>query len=374
MVGFNTVNTLISGTADAEADLARYLEGVGSSVGLAARRLPIAGQGFNLLLTCEVDRSKSWLLFESHMDTVAVEGMTIDPFGGEIRDGKLFGRGACDTKGTGAAMLWALQAYAACRDQPNNIALLFTVDEEVRKTGVKAFTENQAGSLAWRPAAAIVGEPTMLAPIVAHNGIARWIARTRGVAAHSSDPSRGRSAITDMMKVIDVIENGYAPALTASHPLTGKAECSVNVIRGGSGVNIIPDSCEIEIDRRVVPGEDPADVLPVIERMFDRLREDDPGLRLENEITMLDPPLDPTIGKEFGRGVRECLAAQGLPGDLLGASYGTDASQFSEAGIPTVVLGPGDIAQAHSKDEWLSLEQLDGGVDAYGHLMRMNLH
>jgi acetylornithine deacetylase len=341
-------------------------------MGLEARRLPIRGESFNLLLTCEADSARPWLLFESHMDTVAVDGMTIDPFGGEIRDGKLFGRGACDTKGTGAAMFWALQEYAAGRDQPNNIALLFTIDEEMRKTGVSAFTGKQMGSLPWKPAAAIIGEPTMLAPIVAHNGVARWISRTRGIAAHSSDPSRGRSAITDMMKVIEIIETEYAPGLTASHPLTGKAECTVNVIRGGSGVNIVPDSCEIEIDRRVVPGEDPNDVLPLIEKLYDRLRENDPGLRLENEITIIDAPLDPVVGEAFGRAVRECLVAQGLPGDLLGARYGTDASQFSEAGIPAVVLGPGDIEQAHSRDEWLSLEQLERGVGVYGHLMRMD--
>jgi acetylornithine deacetylase len=373
IIGFDSVNSLISGIPSPEAELAAYLEAVGSAFGLVTQRLPIDGDSFNLLLTSESDSAKPWLIFESHMDTVGVQGMTIDPFGGEVRDGRIFGRGACDTKGTGAAMLWALREYASSSDRPNNVALLFTTDEEMRKTGIKAFTERQMANLGWTPAAAIVGEPTMLAPIVAHNGFARWITRTRGVAAHSSDPSKGRSAISDMMKVVAILENEYAPALANAHPLTGKAQCTVNMIRGGSGVNTIPDTCEIEIDRRVVPGESAEDVLPVVDSLYERLRREDPELRIENEITMMDSPLDPAVGRDFVRTVQDCLNAQGLDGTPQDAAYGTDAAQFSESGIPAIVLGPGDIAQAHSRDEWLSLDQLTRGVEIYGNLMRTDI-
>jgi len=114
-------------------------------------------------------------------------------------------------------------------------------------------------------------------------------------------------------------------------------------------------------------------VLPVVDSLYERLRREDPELRIENEIMMMDSPLDPAVGRDFVRTVQDCLNAQGLDGTPQGAAYGTDAPQFSESGIPAIVLGPGDIAQAHSKDEWLSLDQLTRGVEIYGNLMRIDI-
>ena len=188
MVGFDTVNSAISGKPDAERALSVYLDDLAKSMGLDTRRLPVTGEGFNLLVTHQVDGQAPWLLFESHLDTVSVDKMTVDPFAGRIVDGRLYGRGACDTKGTGAAMLCALSRYRK-RGGPNNVAILFTLDEEIGKTGVRTFVASQLPGLGWRPAGVIVGEPTRLRAVVAHNGVVRWRIRTEGVAAHSSDPS-----------------------------------------------------------------------------------------------------------------------------------------------------------------------------------------
>ncbi len=372
MVSFNTVNGHISGKPDAEVELARYLEAVATEAGFATQRLPLDGESFNLLVTHETNPTAPWLLFESHMDTVTVEGMTIDPFDVQVRDGRIYGRGACDTKGTGAAMVWALKQYAGSGG-PNNIAIVFTTDEEISKTGIHCFAADQLPALGWQPSGAIVGEPTLLKPIVAHNGIARWKIHTRGVAAHSADPTKGKSAISMMMKVIDVIESRYAPSLTASHPLTGKAQCTVNVIRGGSQVNIIPEHCEVEVDRRVVPGEDNTTVYPAVEALLDELRAAHPGLVVEQEQPYLDVPLDPAGGEAFAAVVQSVLGNMGLPTEVEGVPYGTDASQLAVAGVPTVVLGPGNIAQAHTKDEWLELDQLHRGIEVYLNLMRADL-
>jgi acetylornithine deacetylase len=370
MVSFDTVNANISGKLDAEYDLACFLDEVAQRAGFATRRLPIEGESFNLLVTCEVNRAKPWLLFESHMDTVSVAGMTIDPFKAVIADGKMFGRGACDTKGTGAAMFTALKKYAADGDGANNIAIAFTTDEEYHKHGVRAFTGGQLPQLGWRPVGAIIGEPTMLQPVVAHNGVARWTIVTQGVAAHSSDPSRGKSAISMMIRVIDMIEKRYAPSLTAAHPLTGKAQCTVNVIRGGVQINIIPEHCEIQVDRRVVPGENSAAVVPAVEKLLADLCAEQPDIHVEQRTPFLDSALDPKGGEAFASRVGQILETMGLPGEPVGVTYGTDASQFSEIGVPAVVLGPGSIAQAHTKDEWLALDQLHRGVEVYLNLMR----
>lgn len=375
MVAFDTVNTNLSGKPSPERPLADDLASVAAALGFATTQLPIAGDDINLLVTHEVDARAPWLLFESHMDTVSVAGMTIDPFGGEILDGRIYARGACDTKGTGAAMLWAMQDYAAGPDQHLNVGLVFVTDEEVQKSGVRAFTEQQLGDLPWIPAGVVVGEPTGLRMYTAHNGCVRWWIRTRGVAAHSSDPDRGRSAISAMTKVIDAIETEYAAKLTTSHPLTGKATCTINVIDGGTSINIIPEQCSIYLDRRTVPGEDSSRVLPDVEAVLDRLRAGNADLEVAQDEPLivdpaLDPALDPTGSSCFADVVARTLEDAGLSGEPLGARYGTDASQFSVAGIPTIVLGPGDIAQAHTKDEWLDLAELERGVEIYLALMR----
>ena len=126
MVSFNTVNRITEGIPFVEGELATYLDELASGWGFQTQRLEISDIGFNLLVTQQVDPQAPWLLFDSHMDTVSVEGMTVDPFGGEIVNGKLYGRGACDTKGTGTTMLWALKTLADENALDVNIAILYT--------------------------------------------------------------------------------------------------------------------------------------------------------------------------------------------------------------------------------------------------------
>lgn len=373
MVHFDTVNTALSGKPAAEQALAEHLEQHARAVGLQPSRLSVAGQGFNLLLTHEVNAGSPWLLFESHMDTVGVEGMVGDPFAATVRDGRMHGRGVCDTKGSGAAMLWALQTYAHWSDGPNNVALLFTVDEEISKTGIRRFVKNDLPTLGWRPEGAIVGEPTQLKLVSAHKGVVRWTIRTQGRAAHSSDPSKGQSAISMMVKVIQALESRYIPSLQRSHPLAGQAACSINQMRGGSQINIIPASAEIQIDRRTVPGECGEQVLAEVEAVLERLRREDPTLRVQQEPPFVDPPLDPATGPWYGAWAGAVLDALGLDGRPIGVGYGSDASDFSGGGIPALLLGPGDIAQAHTADEWLELAELEQAAEIYLQLMQTPL-
>ena len=372
MVAFDTVNSNISNRADAELPLAIYLEDLARAIGLTVQRLPVAGRGFNLLVSYQVDARLPWLLFESHLDTVTAEGMTVDPFAGYVHDGRLYGRGACDTKGTGAAMLWALRDYADNADAGgNNVAIVYTVDEEIFKTGVRTFVEKHLPLLDWRPVGVIVGEPTRLRPVVAHNGVVRWSITAVGRAAHSSDPSRGRSAISAMTKVVAALEKQYIPGLVAVHPLTGKAQCSINMIQGGVQINIVPEHCEIHLDRRVVPGEDPEDVLPAVESVLEALRSTDPNLHVvQSAPAMIDSPLDPSGGEAFAEYVRQVLLQMNCAAELRGVGYGTDASSFGRVGLSAVVLGPGDIAQAHTAEEWIDLNELQRGVEVYGALMQ----
>lgn len=376
MVRIDSVNGALAGGSNAEAELCDYLESVASGWGLSTKRLPVTGRSDQLLVTHQTEAARPWLLFDSHMDTVAVEGMTIDPFGGELSDGRIYGRGACDTKGTGAAMLWALKQYAADPEKQNNIALLFSIDEEVGMHGVKSFLENDLEASGLGSAnirGVIVGEPTELHPVIAHNGLFRWKVTTQGLAAHSSVPHEGRSAIRMMVKLIDAIETDYIANVTAEHVLTGQAACSINMIRGGSATNIIPDTCVIDVDRRVAPGEDFETVTPNFMGVLESAKAQHHEVEYSVEVLTTHPPLLPDHGEHLLGVIKGVLADHGLPRLHLGAPFATHGSYFGRAGLPTVVLGPGEIHKAHTKDEYISIDQLERGAAVYLGLMRADL-
>ncbi len=370
LVRINSVNAALPGSADGERELRDFLDDLARSWGLTTRRLPAGDQHDQLLITCDVGTDKPWLLFDSHLDTVSSQGMTIDPFGGHIEGDKLFGRGACDTKGTGAAMLTALRHYAdQPGTQPNNIALLLSVDEEVAMRGMQWFIRHDLPDLGFTPWGVIIGEPTDFHPVVAHNGCVRWKLTTRGIAAHSSVPLEGRSAISAMVKVIDAIESRYAPALQHDHPQTGAPVCTVNMIRGGNSPNIIPDHCAIEIDRRVTPCESPQQVEPALRYMLDEL------VHVDYELTrQIDhPPLAPeSSAAVLLPAVQAVLRGMGKPTLAPGAPFATHAAYTAAAGLPSLVLGPGSPHKAHTPDEWVSVEAIGRGVEMYLRIMRYN--
>lgn len=210
----------------------------------------------------------------------------------------------------------------------------------------------------------VVGEPTQLRPVVAHNGALRWRTITRGVAAHSADPTKGRSAIRAMMDVVHALETKFIPLANRDFPLTGRAAASINIIQGGTAVNIIPDYCEITCDRRLVPGESVDEVIAERNRAL-------AGLNVENDNEYFAPPLPPGGSEAFHRWMQPAFARFGLDGTGVGAAYATNASHYAEAGAPVVVLGPGNIAQAHTHNEWLDRSALFQGEQLYRALLQL---
>ena len=369
MIGVDTVNS--PERPHPERELALYLETLAASWGLQTQRCPVTLDNFNLLITCTVDPNAEWLLFDSHLDTVTVSGMTINPWVAHCEEGRLFGRGACDTKGSGAAMLWALRRYAQAPRRGLNIGLLFSIDEEAGMTGAESFTHGKLREMAnhSRICGIIVGEPTLMRPIIAHGGLVRGKIITRGRAAHSSDPSKGKSAISKMVKVIESFETSYIPNVTARHPLAGKAAASINVIHGGAQVNIIPDYCEIEFDRRLMPGETVAAVSSELEQLIESLTEgksEFEAIKLETKFTL--EPLNPLGSEKLAHLVAMALEKRGLNATSTGAPWATNASHYSTR-IPSIVIGPGDITQAHTSNEWISLSQLALAESIYFDLM-----
>jgi len=261
LVAIGSVNPMgrdQTGSPFGEAALTDYLEAFFRRLGVPTQRQAVAPGRENLVATLRMPGARSTLLLEAHQDTVPVEGMTVDPFGGELRDGRVWGRGACDDKGPMAAMLAAVARLV--REQPDgaaSVVMACTVDEEHTFGGISRL-------LADPPTAtmAIVAEPTQLEVVVAHKGVVRWKQRTHGTSAHSSTPERGENAVYRMAPVVAAMRD-YARQLAdrAPHPLLGPPTLSVGVIEGGTGVNVVPESCEIQIDRRLLPDEASAEAI-----------------------------------------------------------------------------------------------------------------
>lgn len=370
MIKIESVNASVSHRLFPERELALFLESHARALGLEIRRLPMDDESYNLLVMAESKKSDPWIVFDSHLDTIGLEGMTIPPLAGEIRNGRMYGRGSCDTKASGAAMLTALSRTVKSSRLRNNVAVLFTTDEEAGKCGASGFRDRVKTGLDWEPCMMVVGEPTRLRPVVAHNGMLRLSIETHGVSVHSSRPELGRSAISDMLQVVATIEGEYAPSLKMAHPLTGTPRCSVNVIHGGSQFNVVPGSCRIEVDRRLTPSEDVNTVQREFRSYLAHLGSRISGLDIQIVEVKSEEPMIPLRTDEILQWLGPTLGQYQIPSEPLGAPYGTNAGKYTEFGWPAVVLGPGDISQAHTADEWIDLHEISLAIEVYSTLMQ----
>jgi len=352
-----------------EARLTDHLQAFFQRLGLAHQRREVMPGRDNLLARLDgdvpVERGGKVLLLGVHQDTVPVGGMTIEPWTPTVREGRLYGRGACDVKGGMAAMLGAIARLADERPPGMpTLVIACTVNEEYGFSGAGRLAEWLRGGpgamIPRRPDAAVVAEPTDLNVVVAHKGVVRWRCHARGRAGHSARPEAGDNAIYKMARALSAIER-YQQEIVGtlgSHRLCGRATMSVGTIHGGISVNTIPARCTIEIDRRLPPGEAPQ---AARQHLIDHLAghadldfplEHDPpymqGLALSDEE---NGPLADRLAE---------VAAEVVGGGRrVGVPYATDAAFIAGAGIPTVVFGPGSIEQAHTADEWLPLDQLE---------------
>jgi acetylornithine deacetylase/succinyl-diaminopimelate desuccinylase family protein len=368
LVSIPSVNPMgrpLSGHGLYEAGMSDYLERFFRELGVAYERQTIAPGRDNLLARYEAPQSRRLLVFDAHQDTVPTDGMTIDPFAPVIEGDRLYGRGSCDIKGGMAAMLSGFARLV--RERPSgsaSVIMACTVDEEFTHQGSSRLATSRLGA-----DLAIVAEPTQLDIVNCHKGAVRWKIRTQGVACHSSTPELGRNAIYLMAQVVSALAE-HARELGASKPdpVLGPPSLSVGRIEGGQSVNVVPDWCEIEIDRRVIPGEVP---LECPRRALAFVRERLSGLEgVESLPPWINlPALSWTGSDEWISAIRgEVARVTGRTPAVTGVPYGTDAGPLGAAGLPCLVFGPGDIAQAHTKDEWVSLPEVRTAAELYFHI------
>jgi len=289
------------------------------------------------------------ILLAPHLDTVVADESQFVP---RRENGRLHGRGACDTKGSVAAMLTALCELAEAKNRPRETEIIFAglIDEEHAQAGSRALAKSK-----FKADLAIVGEPTRLQVVTAHKGSLWLQLATHGRAAHGATPHLGKNAVHEMARIVDVLETDYATQLRKrKHKLLGTATVNVGTISGGKQPNIVPDSCSIQIDRRTLPGETEASVHREIAALLElkKLSATISSAKLAPALALETDDKLPLV-REFLRSVGQSRPA--------GVDYFCDAAVLSAGGIPSVVFGPGDIAQAHTADEWISLAELERG-------------
>jgi acetylornithine deacetylase len=359
LVRIPSVNPAFDPTSRGEADAGDYVEHWARREGFDVQRQEVFPNRSNVLVTLRRGHGRH-LLLNGHLDTVGVAGMTIDPFGGVITGGRLTGRGAADMKGPLAAMMAAL---VALRDQPNwngAVTLAAVVDEEYRFAGI-------ARLLIDRPSYdfAVVGEPTELQVVRGCKGCLRFSVVTHGRAAHSSRPWEGASAIVAMARVIDACQAFFDHRLARIREQDfGFSTGSIGLIKGGVGVNIVPHGCTIEIDIRLLPTQSGSATHRALARKLADLILPEGTSFTVSEPALLDPAFAIPADHPF---VQDSLAAMSQSEPLV-ASFSCDASKIAAAGIPTIVLGPGRIQEAHTADESIALVDLQAGADAYTRL------
>jgi len=366
LVAIRTVNPMGGPYASAEPverQAVDYLADVFRRYPVRMQRLDPSPIHQSLLVAVEGRRSGPYTLLESHLDTVPADDWPDTAFLPRLCDGRLVGRGACDDKGSLAAMVLAVQEVLDSGARPPlPVVLLAAGDEEHAQTGIKQFA-----AMGWPLARAVIGEPTRLQPILQHKGVVRWDITVHGRSAHSSQPELGRDAIAGAMRVMERLAEHQRRLgeRFVSRLMTGPT-ITVTMIHGGRTRNAVADACTLSVDFRVLPGMSPGEAR-------DELIASLTGLGLELSHTtaqVTTPPLATAPEAPFARAALEICRRVTGRGDLefAGAAYGTDAAWVADR-APTIVLGPGGIESAHAVDEHVEIEEVVRAARIYYELL-----
>jgi len=312
-----------------------------------------SGERVSVVAEATVRGARDTVLVASHLDTVPVDGMEIDPFDPHIEDGRLYGRGSCDTKAGMAAAVAALAAVLERGTLRRNVVLAGEADEECASVGVRDLLARLGTR---RPDWALATEPTELRVVTAHKGIALVRLVAHGVSCHSSEPRHGRNAITAIARAALALDALGDDIGVREHPLLGRPTLSVGMIGGGQAANIVPQDAWLLSDRRLLPGETEERVCAEIRGVLARHEVADVAIE---SCVVEKPPLETAGDAHAVRACQEVLAAMALPTAPTTAAFATDAGLFAEAGLPGVVFGPGSIEQAHTAREFVALDQVE---------------
>jgi succinyl-diaminopimelate desuccinylase len=335
--------------------------------GLACRAVGVEATKPNLIAELRFGDGPT-LCLNAHLDVVPTgeeSAWTHAPFGAELVDGRVYGRGAGDDKASVTAQVMAALALVRSGVPLSGTLLVNAVaDEEVGgQAGARLMVDGGHVKADY----AIVGEQTQNRVLIGEKGSASIRITIHGRAAHGALPWEGANAIEGMAEVIAGLRRELWPKLEQrTHPLFHQSSASVNLISGGVKGNVVADRCEIYVDRRVVPGEDPRASFEEAAAIARRVVDSFPGLRVE-----FGPGLDLRAATltDANSPLVQCMTAAnaclGLSTDLGGFSMASDGRFFAAAGVPTIIYGPGDPRLAHVPDEWVGVDELLDATKAY---------
>lgn len=304
----------------------------------------------NLLVRWPQGRADREILLEAHLDTVPAAGMA-DPFRPRFENGRLYGRGACDTKGSLAAMMLVIRALLDSGISPGcTLTLLGAADEEYRTLGMRHYLDSGA-----KPSLAVVGEPTELEIATAQRGNMQFKITVHGRAGHASRPEVGANAIYRMSEIVlQLRELGETRYRERQHPLCGSPTLNVGCIEGGTEAWIIPDRCTVAVDRRWIPGESWHSAW---EEIRDLVFSTGWDVEVEEpvwRVAEMETAENELVVRAMKHAQQKVLGSS----RLAGAPFTTEASLLKEAGIPAVIFGPGSSEQAHSTEEFVEVAQV----------------
>jgi len=356
MVAIPSVNPLLEEGGAGEEGLARLCGGWLKAWGYDVNLIEVASGRWNVVGRRGGSGGRS-LLLNGHLDTVGVGGMVHSPFSGEIRDGKVWGRGACDMKG-GLALILATAGSLAQEEHSGELVVALTADEEHASIGMQELSRTLVG-----PVAAVVCEPTKLAVMPAHKGFLWVNAEFQGKAAHGSRPDEGVDAITHAGHFLAELRKLEARLLEGSrHPLLDYPSFHAGTIEGGSAPSVYPDRCRLVLERRTLPGEDPQVIMGEFREVLEGVRQRIPNLQAELTAGLFRPGTEVPTESDLVQDLLAAIEAEGKEGRVEAMTAWVDAAFLNEAGIPAVCFGPGSIAQAHAAEEWVPVEELETGA------------
>lgn len=347
-----------------EEAIIRYLVERFARQGIACRVTELDSKLLNVV--AEIGNGSRAIVLNSHVDTVPPGDPALwrtDPLMPAEKDGVIYGRGAMDAKGCLTSLIVAFEALARRRGTlPGKVILMAVGGEERGGLGTK--TEVAKGL---RAEAAIIGESTGLVPMIAHKGVLRLEVEVIGRAGHASDPEAGINAIVAMGPIIQALDGLATAVRQRSEAYTGKASLVISTISGGVALNVIPPRCVISIDRRVLPSETEVDANREIVEVVNRAVRATSGAQVTvRKVRFVPPAMTDAKAPIVAATERACSGALGRPIRAIGFSATCDMTYLvNNAGIPTVILGPGDIEAAHQADEHISIEQMALGVEVY---------
>jgi acetylornithine deacetylase len=356
LVQIDSRNPTLSADGPGERNIALALEDILTDWGFSVELTDSGSDRLNLIARIgPVDAPA--IMFAGHLDTVGVEGMTHDPFSGDVDGGRLYGRGSCDMKSGVAAMcVGALAAFRKAGDKARRQIIVAAVtDEEYESLGMRAMLDSGV-----RAEFAILTEPTRLAICPAHRGFVWSEIEFTGRAAHGSRWDIGVDAIRHAGLVLSGIDELDAGELqNRKHPLLGRGSIHASTIVGGIGMSTYPDKCILRVERRTIPGESADDSLGELRSICDNVRAQRAELDATIRLIAAQEPSDVRLDAQVVKALSRSLEAEGLDAPVEGLSAWTDAALLNAAGIPAVCFGPGDIALAHSAEEFVPVDEIE---------------